>query len=612
MFRVLGKLIVGLLAIVGAIVLVIVSAAALIIPGMIPETSPVPDRVILTLDLDQPVEEGVGSEWLPGQAGGGTRLYALLDTLDRASRDERVQGLVATVRAPDMGLAQAQEVRDAIQAFRASGKPAFVHAETMPAGGGGTKALYVASAFDEIWMQPSGEVGLTGVSAEIPFLAEALGEWGLSFDALARQEYKAALSSLSESDIPPPQEANMRRLVTSWFDQIQAGLSAARGVGLEDLRPIIDRAPISVEAAIEAGLIDRAGYGAAFDDAVEAAMGDHPRLSVGAYGDRLEVARSEDARRIALVHGVGPVVPGGGDDALPFGTGASLRADDLAKAVRMAVEDERVAAIVLRLDSPGGDYVASDTARQAVAQARERGTPVIVSMGNVVASGGYFIALEADHVMASPGTVTGSIGVAAGKPVASALWADLGVSWARLAEGRNAAMWSINAPFTPSQREALNRRLDAIYADFTTRVGAARELSETALDRAARGRVFSGADALDVGLVDELGGLRAAFRLAREAAALPADEPVVIAPYPAPKDPLTRLLELLESQGLPGVAGGLSGLSGADLRALARLARSLEPALGLLNDTAPPADSSAELRYRGPTEPASGPLSGGS
>lgn len=605
MFRVLGKLILGLLAIVGAIVLIIVGAAALIVPSLVPQTSPVPDRVILTLNLDQPVEEGIAGNWLPGGASGGLRLHALLDTLDRASRDDRVMGLVASVQAPDMGLAQAQEVRDAIQAFRASGKPALIHAKTMPAGAGGTKALYVASAFDEIWMQPSGEVGLTGVSAEIPFLAEALGEWGLSFDAMTRHEYKAALATLAESDIPAPQEANMRRLVTSWFDQIMAGISVARGIALEDLRPIIDRAPLSVEAALEVGLIDHGGYGEAFDDAVETAVGDHPRLSVGDYGKRLELPRPEDARRIALIHGLGPVVPGGEDDEPPFGMSENLRADDLSKAFETAVADERVAAIVLRLDSPGGDYVAADTARQAIALARERGTPVIVSMGNVVASGGYFIALEADRVLASPGTVTGSIGVAAGKPVASALWADMGVSWARLSEGENAAMWSINAPFTPSQRDALDRRLDAIYADFTSRVGAARTLSGSALDRVARGRVFSGADALDVGLVDELGGLRAALRLARETAALPADEVVVIAPYPAPKDPLARFLELLDAQGLPGLTGGLSGLSTGELRALARLAGALEPALRHLESAQIGSQSGAELRYRGLSDPAS-------
>lgn len=604
MFRVLGKLFVGLLAVVGALVVLVVGGLALVVPHLIPDTAPVPDTVILTLDLDRDVAEGVGSDWMPTVGGSGdVRLPMLLETLERAADDDRVKALVARIRSPAMGMAQSQEVRDAIQAFRAAGKPAMVFSDSMPATGGGTRALYLASAFSDVWVQPSGEVGVVGLAMEIPFLADALGDWGLSFDVMAREEYKGALSSFSESDIPTPQEENLRRLLTSWFDQMLAGISAARGIPLETLRPIIDRSPLLAEDALKAGLIDRVGYADTFRDEIRQQLGEHPRLSVAEYAGRLEKSEPEDARRIALIHGLGPVTPGGGEDTPDFGLSDQLRADDLADAVRQAVDDERVAAIVLRLDSPGGDYVAADTARRAVALARERGTPIIVSMGDIVASGGYFIALEADHVMALPGTVTGSIGVAAGKPVASALWADLGVSWARLSEGRNADMWSINAPFSPSARRALTQRLDAIYADFTTRVGEARDLSGTALDRVARGRVFTGADAVDVGLVDSTGGLRAALRLARETAALPAEQPVVVAPYPAPQDPLTRLLKTLRADGLPGLAEALSGVSPTQVRALARLAETLDPVVGTLADLTDDATTGPALRYDGPAAP---------
>lgn len=606
MFRVLGKLLVGLLAVVGTLVVLIAGGLTLIVPRLLPATAPVPDAVILTLDLDQDLREGMASGWLPGIDGAGPRLPALLEALENAAADDRVRALVARVRSPAMGMAQSQEIRDAIHAFRAGGKPAWVFADTMPAGGSGTKALYLASAFSSIWVQPSGEVGLTGLAMEIPFLGDALGEWGLSVDGLSREEYKSALSSFSEADIPPPQEENLRRLLTSWFDQIQAGVSAARGIPLETLRPIIDHGPLPPGQALDAGLIDQTGYTDDFQRAIETEVGDHPRLSVTEYASRLNGEKPEDARRIALIHGLGPVLPGGGEETPDFGVSDQLRARDLADAVRQAVDDERVAAIVLRLDSPGGDYVASDTARRAVAEARERGTPIIVSMGNVVASGGYFIALEADHILASPGTVTGSIGVAAGKPVASALWANLGVSWARLSEGRNADMWSINAPFSPSARHALNQRLDAIYADFTSRVGRARELSGSALDRATRGRVFTGADAREVGLVDQIGGLGAALRLAREMAALPAEQPVVVAPYPAPLNPVSRLLKTLQTDGLPGLASGLSGMNAAELHALARLALALDPVLSAVDLVREQGRASMSMRYRGPIAPNGG------
>jgi protease-4 len=589
MFRFLGKMIVWGLAMVGASLVVGVVVAALVLPAMIRAPAALPDRMVLTVDLDQAVTEGPEEmPWFPGGGRGRDEiaLRTLLDGLERAAADDRVKGLVARVRTPSMGLAQAQEVRDAVHAFRANGKPTYVYADTMPGTGGGTLAYYLASAFGEIWMQPSGEVGVTGVSMELPFIAAALDEWGIAFEASSRHEYKGVLAGLSEDEIPPPVRENMSRLVASWFDQIQAGISAARDIPLEELGHVIDRAPLRVDEAVAEGLVDRAGYVDEFRDALSANMGDHSQLSLSEYLERRDDAQPSEARRIALIHGVGMVLPGGGSETPGFGVTDALRAQDLADAVQAAVEDERVAAIVLRLDSPGGDYVAADTARRAVARARESGTPVIVSMGNAVASGGYFIALEGDHIVASPATITGSIGVAAGKPVARGLWDDLGVNWARLSEGRNAAMWSINEPFSLAARRALDRRLDAVYADFTARVGAARDLEGAQLDRAARGRVFTGADAVDLGLVDRIGGLRDALRIARDTAALPADEPVVVAPYPEPLDPLDRLMRLLESRGVPGLATAVSGMSESDLRALARVLGAVRPLLSMIDQTA--------------------------
>jgi protease-4 len=599
MFRFLGKMILWLLAMVGASVVVGIVVGVLILPRMIGEPQALPDGIVLTVDLDQAIAEGPEEPaWFPGAGGGDDiALRTLLDGLERAAADDRVKGLVARVGTPSMGLAQAQEVRDAVHAFRANGKPTYVYADTMPAAGRGTLAYYLASAFGEIWMQPSGEVGLVGVAMELPFAAAALEDWGIVFDVSARHEYKGVLAGLSEDEIPPPVRENMSRLVASWFDQVQAGISAAREIPLEDLGRMIDRAPLLVDEAVAGGLVDRAAYVDEFREVLSTTLGDHSRLSLSEYLQRRDDEEPPEARRIALIHGVGMVLSGGGSDTPEFGVANGLRARDLADAVRAAVEDERVAAIVLRLDSPGGDYVAADTARRAVAQARDSGTPVIVSMGNTVASGGYFIALEGDHILASPGTITGSIGVAAGKPVVRDLWADLRVNWARLAEGRNAGMWSLNSPFSLSARQALDRRLDAVYADFTARVGAARGLEGARLDRAARGRVFTGADAVDMGLVDQIGGLGDALRVARDTAALPPDEPVVVAPYPEPQDPLTRLKRLLEARGVPGLATAVSGMTESDLRALARLLGVVRPLLSLIDDPAGSPPTGMSLLY---------------
>ncbi|MQX36044.1 S49 family peptidase [Roseospira navarrensis] len=606
MFRFLGKVIVGLLAMVGTLVVIIVAAAWIAAPYVLPDRGrdPLPGSIVLTVDLDRALLEGEGPGWAGGADPDAMTLRTLLDGLERAASDDRVRGLVARVRSPEMGLAQAQEVRDAVHAFRANGKPTFVYADSMPSGAGrGTMAYYLASAFEQIWMQPSGELGLIGIAMEVPFAAEGLADLGLAFEASSRHEYKGVLAMASETDMPAPQEENQRRLVASWFDQIRADISAARSVDLDALDDSIDSAPLLVPDAVDAGLVDRAGYRDQFRDAVRDTMGENGRLSVADYMTRRDDPQPTDARRIALIHGVGMVVPGESRGVSPFSGRPMLHAEDMADAIESAVQDERVAAIVLRLNSPGGDYVASDTARRAVALARDSGTPVIVSMGNVVASGGYFIALEGDRILASPGTLTGSIGVAAGKLVARRLWDDLGISWTRLAEGDNAAMWSTTAPFSVSARRALDRRLDAIYADFTDRVGTARDLDGMRLDQAARGRVFTGTDALGAGLVDGLGGLREALAAAREAAALPADEIVVVAPYPAPRDLTDLLMDLLRNpDALPGLMQGLAGLPDSDLRALARVAAVvaplLEPLAGRMSPTDPPA-----LLFDGPTAP---------
>jgi len=613
MLRFFGKVIVGLLALVGAGVLVAAVAVVLLVPRVLQEPKPLPGAMVLSVDLDQDVTEGQPG-WLD-RSGGAVPLRTMLEGLEEAAQDDRVLALVARVRSPRMGLAQAQEVRDAVHAFRVQGKPTYVYADSMPSeGSAGTLAYYLGSAFGDIWVQPTGEVGLTGLSMQVPFAAKALRDWGLRFEGEARHEFKGALASLQDESMRPPQAENMGRLVASWFDQVVADVSAARDIPVGRLTEVINRAPLLVPEAEAAGLIDHQGYRDEFLAAIRDAVGDHEEISVADYMARRTHSEPDDARRIALIHGVGPVVMDeGGND--PTGTLKSqLSADGLEQAFRQAVDDERVAAIVLRIDSPGGDYVASDRARRAVAMARERGTPVIVSMGNVAASGGYFIALEADQILASPATITGSIGVAAGKMVLEGLWAEHGVSWAILEEGANAGMWSANSSFSAAARRALNRRLDQVYADFTSRVGQARDLSLASVDAVARGRVFSGADALAAGLVDRLGGLQDALRVAQEAAALPADEEVVVAPYPRPLSPVEEFKKMLEERsGLSGLTA-MTGLDVDQMRGLLRLASLLEPAAAVLErlesvgvtlpgEAARDGRDPARLRYDGPAQP---------
>jgi protease-4 len=279
--------------------------------------------------------------------------------------------------------------------------------------------------------------------------------------------------------------------------------------------------------------------------------------------------------RVALIYGVGSVQTEEAEFS-PLGGDQVMASDTVAKAIRDAVEDDKVRAILIRIDSPGGSYIASDTIWRAIRQARERGKPVVASMGHLAASGGYFVAMAADRIVADPGTVTGSIGVFAGKLVLRDFWKKLGVDWDEVHVGANALANSTNQPFSDSAWKLLNRQLDRIYTDFTTKAGEARKLDAAAMDKVARGRIWIGADAQKMGLVDELGGFRTALGTVRQLVNLPADAPLELKLYPKPKGALAELIEALQNEQLP-MADVFAGLA-----RLGRVTAALDPLLGRL------------------------------
>jgi len=502
-------------------------------------TGSVPSRTVLELDL-----EGSLVEWQPDDPlsrlvlGEGPRLRDVLDALERAASDDRVRVLVARLGTGPMGLAQRQELRDAVLAFRRSGKRALVFAESLGEMGPATGAYYLATAFDEIWLQPSGQVALTGAHVETPFVRGTLDKLGVVPRLEHRKAYKTARNLFTERAFTPEHREMIERILASQLGQIVRGIATARGMDEAAVRELCDRGPFAATEALAARLVDRLGYrDEVWAAAEEAAGGEATPLLARRYlamagrpNDRGEV--------IALVHAVGTVRQG--RSRVDPTTGAvSLGSDSVVQAIEDAVRDDAVRAIVLRVDSPGGSYVASDAIWRAVRRARERGRPVIATMGDVAGSGGYFLAMNADRIVAQPGTLTGSIGVVAGKFVTRALWDRLGVTWDEVVAGEHATMWSSLHDFTPSQQATFDALLDTIYADFTAKVAAARSLSATQVEAVAQGRVWTGEDALARGLVDELGGYETALRLARAAANLPPDAPIALRAYP----PRRRLVD---------------------------------------------------------------------
>jgi protease-4 len=570
------KCLLGLFASIGFLVAAGVVALGILLWQVEPFTwqpreVAVPERAVLTLDLTGGVVETRPDNPLArASIGDVVVLREAVEALDAAARDERIVGLVARLGRGDLGLADIQELRDALTRFRQGGKFAYAFAESFGEGGNGTLHYYLASAFNEVWLQPSGDFAVTGLSLQSPYLRQALEQIGIEPQFDQRREYKGAIAFLTESAMPAPQRENLQRLVDSWFDQISRGIAEARGLEPAAVRGLIDIAPFLADQALARGLVDKLGYWDQIDDAItERAGGSAERLALADYiaarGDELV-----EGPVVALILGLGPVVLDGGENDPLFGR-ITMGSDTVSDAISRAIADPEVEAIIFRVDSPGGSYVASDTIWREVQRAREAGVPLIVSMGNVAASGGYFVAAPAHRIVAQPGTLTGSIGVVSGKLVLQDLWDELGVTWEGVRAGENAGLWSANERFTPEGWQHLQRFLDAAYADFTAKVAAGRGLDPAATESAAKGQVWTGEDAQARGLVDALGGYATALALAREAAGIAPETAVQLRPYPRTRDPFEALFEDL--LGVSARGPGVTALAGG----LARLARALAP-----------------------------------
>ncbi|HXC13684.1 MAG TPA: signal peptide peptidase SppA [Stellaceae bacterium] len=526
------RLLVGFFAAIGVLAVLFGIALAVAVIRLQPGKPSLPNNIILSADLNRGLAEGRGEEgWRRLVLGGKPSLRDFLDALQAAGADPRVKGILARVGDDETGLAEAQQVRDAIAAFRAKGKFAVAFAESFGEFGAGTRPYYLATAFDQIWLQPMGSLGLTGLYAESTFFKGALDLVGIAPEFDHRGQFKTAANVLTETRMTPPAREEVEDLLASISGQVVGGIAQARKLSPDAIRGAIDRAPLLPDEALQAKLVDRLGYR---DDAIAAA---HKRA--GSDAEIVDLATYLDGagrpnrkgERIALIYGSGLIVRGGGAANALAGSD-EMAANDMTRAFRDAVRDPKVRAILFRIDSPGGSVTASETIWHDVVFARERGKPVIVSMGNVAGSGGYYVAAPADKIVAEPATLTGSIGVLAGKLVVAKLLKKIGVSTDAAQFGANAAMFSATSDFSPLARGRLQAFLDATYQGFKDHVAAGRHLTPDAVEAIAQGRVWSGEEAKANGLVDALGGYEVALRLAKEVANIPADAPVELTVFP--------------------------------------------------------------------------------
>ncbi|GAA3602503.1 signal peptide peptidase SppA [Microlunatus ginsengisoli] len=522
-------------------------------------------RLLLELDLTQPLIEPSADDPLERFFARGRRLLRpTLRALHQAAGDARVGGLIAKVGGP-LPWTVVEELRLGVAAFAKSGKPATAWAESFVLGGAGMASYVLASAFDEIWLQPGGELSLPGVAVETTFLRGALDRLGVLPEFEQRHEYKNAPDQLLRTGYTDAHREALTRLTGSVFETAIDAIGDGRGMSPDRVRELVDAGPWTAPEALRDGLVDRLGYRDEVYAAARAAVGDG---AVTLFADQWKPRRrirppARLRQHVALVEARG-AIGSGRSRRTPMGR--SLGSDTVAAQLRAALRDEHARAVVLQVDSPGGSAVASEVIWRELVRLREAGRTTVVSMGALAASGGYYIACPAEVIVALPTTLTGSIGVFGGKLVVEQLLERAGITGGSVEHGAHARMWSARRPFTAAERERLAASVDAIYADFVGKVAAGRRRDIGEIEPLARGRVWSGRDALRIGLVDELGGLRDAVRIARERAGLPDRAPV----RPALRVPPLARLGKPKNSDDPRAAATTLGAAVGDLASLGR------------------------------------------
>jgi protease-4 len=484
----------------------------------------VPSRSYLEVGLAGPVEELAPRDVLSVllRRNKPITVYDFWMNMRKAAADRRIQAVLLRVNLIECDWAKATELRDAILEFRRSGKKAYAFIEEAP---DFDMEYYVATACDKVILHPLGWLGVNGIGGYVPFFKGALDKLGVRAEFEHVAEYKTAANMFTEKGFTPAHKEEMESLYSDIFAHYVRTAAAARGKTEAEFRALIDRGFFQGEQAKEAGLVD----GCLYEDQLQRLIqADGPGLGRVRFEDYTEVKPAslglDTGRRVALVYGVGTIMTG---ESLPPVLGAST----VARWIRAAREDKSIAAIIFRVDSPGGSSVGSDVVWREVFLARKE-KPVVVSMSDVAGSGGYWISMAATRIVAEPQTITGSIGVLAGKFSMAGLLDKLGISAERLTFGEKADIFSPFRPFTGGEKKALQEQILWTYNEFLTKAAAGRGLAKEEVNRIGRGRIWTGSQARDLKLVDELGGLTTAVNLAKKLAGIPSPEEIRLVVWP--------------------------------------------------------------------------------
>ncbi|MCU1266064.1 MAG: signal peptide peptidase SppA, type [Acidobacteria bacterium] len=539
------KIVLIILGVLLALILVAVLGIALLFAAFRSNAPTIHDNSVLALSVSGPLPDYVPEDPLRKFFGGPEQsLTNLLLQFKKAKVDKRITAILLDVDGSGAGWAKSEEIRDAIADFRSSGKPVYAYMEY-----GMNKEYYIASACDKIYVAPPGELFINGLAADVMFFRGSLDKLGVYPDIYQIGKYKSAGDMFTQKSMTEAHKQYVNELLDDLFNRYVEATAKARGKSPADMKALIDNAPYSAKAAKEAGLIDGVSYRDEVHKEIKKRLGykDTEELRLVRASDYRQVdAQSlglNKGERIAVIFATGDIGSGKSENS-PSGD-QSIGSDTLSKAVRDAANDKTIKAIVIRVDSPGGSGLASDIIWHAVDEARQK-KPVVISMSDVAASGGYYISASATKIVAEPSSITGSIGVVAGKPVVKGLYDWLGITNEYVMRGKNAGMFRETEKFSDDERAKFEAWIkQTYYEDFVPKVAKGRNKSNEYIDSVGQGRVWTGAQGKSNGLIDEYGGLDRAIEIAKDLARIPADKGVqrVIFPYPQ-----TFLQEFLNSK----------------------------------------------------------------
>jgi protease-4 len=474
---------------------------------------------------EDPLAKALGAE--------DNSLTSLLWQIRKAKADKRIKAILLDIDFSSAGWGQADEIRDAIADFRTSGKPVYAYMLL-----GSNKEYYIATAADRIYMSPSGNLFTYGLAAEAMFVRGSLDKLGIYPDVFKIGKYKNAPDMFTEKQMTEGQREVINSMLDDIYGRLVNKIAETRKKSAEEVRSLIDNAPYTAQQAKESGLIDEVKYRDEVENELKKRLGykEDEKLKLVKDSEYREIKPESldlnKGEKVAIIYASGTIGMGSSDDS-PFGD-QSVGSDTMVKALNTARDDKSIKAIVIRIDSPGGSAFASDEIWHAIENAKAK-KPVVVSMGNVAASGGYYIACNANRIIAEPSTITGSIGIFAGKPVMKGFYDWLGISNEYVLRGKNAGMFRETEQFSDDERAKFQDIISRAYYDqFVPKVAKGRNKSVEEVDSLGQGRVWMGSQAKERGLVDEFGGLEHAIAVAKQLANLPADKDVrrVILPYP--------------------------------------------------------------------------------